>query len=262
MKAPVNTEEVRGLVVSVTDVGERDRLISLLTAERGLLTVYAGGARQLKNRYMAATQQFCYGKFLLAEQGGRYSVREAALEETFYELRTGIDRAALASYVCEVISFTGTEQPDTDLLRLTLNTLYAISRALHPLPHIKAVFELRIAALLGFMPDVDACAYCGATEGEFVLHIPEGHLICRDCREGLAARAEQAEYEGAAQVALLTDGVRAAIRYILHASPDRIFSFRLEEDETHLLSYAAEEFLCWHIDRKFASLAFYKQVID
>ena len=57
MRAPDATQEVHGLVVNTIDVGERDRLISLLTAERGLLTVYANGARQLKNRYLASTQQ-------------------------------------------------------------------------------------------------------------------------------------------------------------------------------------------------------------
>jgi DNA repair protein RecO (recombination protein O) len=262
VRTPATLEEVHGIVVSVTDISERDRILSLLTAERGMISVYAAGARQLKNRYMAATQPFCYGKFLLAEQAGRFTIREAELEEIFYELRTDITRAALASYICEVIGYTGTEQPDTELLRLTLNTLYAVSRGLYPLPHIKAAFELRVAALLGFMPDVDACAFCGATEGEFILHIPQGHLICNACRDSLAARAEQ-DGEGAGQeIALLTDGVRAAIRYVLHAPADRIFSFRLQEDEVHLFSHAAEDYLSWHTDHRFASLQFYKQVID
>ena len=37
MRAPESTVEVHGIVVNTIDIGERDRLFQLLTAERGLL---------------------------------------------------------------------------------------------------------------------------------------------------------------------------------------------------------------------------------
>lgn len=263
MKAQAKDTEVHGLVVSCTDIGERDRMLSLLTAEAGLISVFAGGAKQLKNRYMAATQPFCYGKYLLSYASGKYRLKEVDLEETFYELRTGLGEAALASYVCEVISYTGTEQPDDALLRLTLNTLYAISRKLYPLSHIKSAFEFQVSALLGFMPDVEACAYCGSTEGQFVLHIAKGHLVCDACRRGIAAQEAREEGEDIASICLMTDGVRQSIRYILHAPVNRLFSFRLtEEEDKMLLERAAEDYLAWHTDKRYQTLDFYKQVTD
>ncbi len=262
MRAPSVLHEVHGLVVGVVDLGERDRLITLLTAERGLVSAYVNGARQLKNRYMATTQQFCYGKYALAERGGHFTVQDVVLEETFYDLRAEIDRAALASYICEVVSYTGTEQPDVDLLRLVLNTLYAIANGLYPCGRIKSVFELRVATLLGFMPDVDGCSVCGNASGDYILHIPQGNLICNECRETPAAREAREGYEGRESIALITPGVAEAIRYIIHAPVERLFSFKLDENDERLLSLASEHYLTWHVDRTFSSLTFYKQVSD
>ena len=260
MRAPDATQEVHGLVVNTIDVGERDRLISLLTAERGLLTVYANGARQLKNRYLASTQQFCYGRFFLSERNQRFTVQDVTLEESFYDLRCEIDRAALATYLAEVVTYTGTEMPDGDLLRLMLNTLYAVSRGLYALPLIKGAFEFRMAALLGFMPDLSACVLCGETEGEFLFEIAEGHILCPSCRDTLAAREVYEEERGERKVAILTPGVRAAIRYVLNVGMERLFSFKLEEEDLRLFAHAAEDYLMWHTDHKFATLEFYHQV--
>ncbi len=262
MRAPSVQHDVHGLVVGVVEYGERDRLITLLTAEKGLITARVNGARQLKNRYMATTQIFCYGTYMLVERSGRFTVQDVELEETFYGLRADITRASLASYICEVVCYTGTEQPDTELLRLVLNTLFVLANDKYSCQRIKAVFEFRMAALLGFMPDVDGCAVCGEDKGEYVLHIPQGNLICSACRETLAASREMEGYEGRDSIALVSPGVLDAIRYIVHTSPERIFSFRLEEDDEHLLSLASEGYLLWHIDRTFSSLTFYKQVAD
>lgn len=261
MKTPENSFEVHGLVVNTVDVGERDRLLSLLTAERGLLTVYANGARLLKNRYLTTTQLFCYGRFFLRDAKGRYTLQDVTLEESFYGLRADIGRAALGSYVCEVTTYTGTETPDADLLRLVLNTLYAVSRGMYDLSLVKAAFEFRMAAVLGFMPDLSACSLCGDTEGEFIFDLSEGTMLCRRCRDSLAAREMAGEDTTEHSIVILTPGVRAAVSYVMTAQPERLFSFRLDGEDLPAFSRAAEEYLMWHTDHRFATLAFYHQVV-
>lgn len=262
MKRQESTFEVWGLVLNTVEVGERDVILSLFTREMGLISVSANGARQIRNRYLAAAQPFCYGKYLLARRGEHLTLREAELTETFYDLRTGIDRAALASYVCEVVAYTGTEQPDPEMLRLTLNTLYAIAHSLYPWQHIKAAFEWRCAALLGFMPAVSGCCVCGAGEGDFILSIPTGELYCSACRDSLAARDAAGGEPVAADVALLTPAVRAAIAYIVSSPPDRVLAFRLEENDLRLLSHSAEDYLSYHTDHVYRTLSFFKQVVE
>ena len=65
---------------------------------------------------------------------------------------------------------------------------------------------------------------------------------------------------GERKVAILTTGVRAAVQYVLNVGMERLFSFRLEEEDLRLISHAAEDYLMWHTDHKFATLEFYHQV--
>ena len=57
--------EVRGLVIRNVDIHESDRLITIFTEERGVLTAQAKSARSLKSRKLAATAPFCYASFQL-----------------------------------------------------------------------------------------------------------------------------------------------------------------------------------------------------
>jgi DNA repair protein RecO (recombination protein O) len=262
MKRAEYYRDIKGVVVSSVDVGERDRLITVLTAEEGLITLLAPSARVAKSRLMSPTQLLSYSSFTVTERGERLVLKEAHSIDTFYGLREGLSRAALASYIAEVVSYTGTEQPDAQLLRLVLNTLYATERELYPLAQIKAAFELRYATELGFMPDMGGCSICGGAPTGAVLHIERGNLVCRDCRDSLEDSMRREDTPHESLVALLSPATIAAIDYITSAPLERLFSFKLEEDELHLLGIAAEEYLLYHTDHIYTSLEFYKQVCD
>ncbi len=259
------TSELRGLVVRTHDLSGSDKLITILTAERGLVTAVANGSRSLKSRYLAATQLFCYTSFVLEARRDRFWVRDLELIESFYDLRLDITAAALANYVCEVVgSVTVPEQPEPDILRLALNTLYAISSGKYPHDKIKAAFEFRMAAILGYLPELSACASCGAEEGDMMLDVMNGGLICSDCHAAIQRAIPQGEDDFSARtralLCILTPSVRAAMHYLLACPAERLLSFRLPEEEMRHLSRAAEEYLLNHIERGFRTLQFYKEV--
>lgn len=47
--------KTKGLVIKEQTVGESDRLVTLLTADYGLVNAFVRGAKQLKNRLAAST---------------------------------------------------------------------------------------------------------------------------------------------------------------------------------------------------------------
>ena len=128
--------EVKGLVPRTVDLKESDRLLTIFTEEKGIVTALARGARSLKSRKMAATQQFCYSSFVLREQGEKYQISECSLIESFFGIRDSIEGLALAAYIIEVLNDVGVEDKEVDLLRLALNSLYAISSRKYPLDTI------------------------------------------------------------------------------------------------------------------------------
>ena len=63
--------EVKGLVIRTVDYKETDRLVTIFTEQKGVVTAMARGARSLKSRKLSSTMQFCYGNFILYGQGDK-----------------------------------------------------------------------------------------------------------------------------------------------------------------------------------------------
>ncbi|MBP3436918.1 MAG: DNA repair protein RecO [Clostridia bacterium] len=258
--------QTKGLVVRVVNYGERDRILTVLTEDFGLITVMANGSRTLKSRALIAAEQFCYSQYILFHNKDKYTLREVELIESFFDIRADIERMALAGYLCEVVSHVGTENnPDIPLLRLTLNALYAISSGKYPLWQIKGSFEMRAAAILGFMPALSSCAACGEEGEDTVLDVMNGVVICEKCRNLQSANDVQIEEqrESNSILCLLRPAARAALYYTIECPLERILSFRLDDpEEQKNFSYAAETYLINQLEFGFKTLDFYKTIIS
>lgn len=145
---------VRGLVIRAVDYKESDRILTVLTDRLGKVTVSARGARRKGSRLAPAVQLFAYSEMTLFAYGGRFRLDEAETLEQFSGLRRDLDNAALAAYIAEVL---GTEAEEAvshpDVMRLALNSLYALAQGGRERWRVKAAFELRYAALSGYAPD-------------------------------------------------------------------------------------------------------------
>lgn len=255
------TTEVKGLVLRTTNIRESDRILTIFTEELGVISALASGARALKSRKMSSTMQFCYSSFTLTKKGEHYRILECELIESFFGIRVSIEGLALAGYVVEVLSDVTVAQAEKELLRLSLNTLYAISESKYPLDRIKAAFEIRCAAILGFMPEVMRCAECGAAEGNFYFDIMGGSLICYDCNEKRARRHLPPEDPHESRIVrLLSQTAKVALGYCIHCPLEKIFSFNIPDEDMAIFAGAAESYLINQVERTYKTLEFYNSV--
>jgi len=252
--------EVRGLVLKCVDLGEADRLLTVYTKEMGVITLMAKGARSLKNRNFATTQQFCLADYVIRARGDKYYLQESSIVESFFAIRESLSGFSLGLYVLEALSFVTTAEPEGELLRLALNSLYAICQGEKSLSIIKAAFEIRMLAIIGFMPDVGACSVCGEHAQDYYFDLIGGTLRCRECSEGAPAVGDEMTSGEATPVCIITESVRQAILYITECPPARVFSFTLGDEDMPYLEYACEEYLKHQLERSFNSLEFYKEV--
>ena len=253
--------EVKGLVVKTVDLKETDRLITIYTEEAGLITALAKGARSLKSRKMSATLQFCDRSFVLYERADKLWVKEACLIESFFDIRSTIEGLALAGYIAEVVADVGTADAEPDLLRLALNSLYAVSVGKYSLSKIKGAFEIRTSAILGFMPDVINCHSCGRKDGEFFFDIMAGALECTAChRLSEKKHITLTEEHESHILCILTEGAKTALGYCIYCPLEKLFSFNISDEDMHLFTRATEEYILNHLERGFKSLDFYNEV--
>ena len=257
----MNLITVKGLVVRTIDVKESDRFLNIFTEEMGMVSAYAQSARSYKSRKMAATNQFCYGSFVLMQKGDKYWVKEAELIESFFDIRRTVEGLALSGYIVEVLSYVGITVPERQLLRLALNSLYAIANKMFEIEKIKAAFEIRAMSIIGYMPDVIDCHNCGKGDGDFFLDVMGGFIECSDCHsknsvgEPLISEPHEAKI-----ICILSEAAKIALGYCIHSPIEKIFSFKIPDEDMYLFTRACEEYLLNQLERSFKSLEFYHEV--
>lgn len=238
----------KGLIIREQTIGESDRLVTLLTADYGIIKAFVRRAKSIKSNNLSSTSLFVYGDFNIYRGKDAYVIDNATPKEVFFELRSDIERLSLAQYFAQLTYFLGSEeQPSEDMLRLILNALHLLCTGKKDINLIKSVVEMRMMALGGYMPNILACYRCGEYESDIMsFDVQEGCIYCQDC------------YRNNAIVAPL--GVITALRYICLSDISKVYSFSLSDDNMNILSDICEKYLLSRIEGKLTTLEFYKSI--
>ncbi|MBQ9549614.1 MAG: DNA repair protein RecO [Lachnospiraceae bacterium] len=149
--------KLHGVVLKCADHSEFDRRLTVLTAERGKITVFARSVKRPGNRLMASTEPFAFGTFLVTEGKSAYNLRETEIDNYFEEIRSDLDAFYLGSYFLEFADYYSRENvEDLPLLSLIYSSLLAL---LHPDFHnelVRAVFEIKMISVEGELPPPDS----------------------------------------------------------------------------------------------------------
>ena len=257
-----------GLVTRIHDVGASDKLINIITPDRGRIGVMVKGGRSPSSRLTPISQLFTYGNFEIYEKNSMYWLKGGSVTNSFYGLSADISRVALATYLCDLANELSDEDEEcSELLRLLLNSLYLINKGEKSQDIIKAAFEMRVMALSGYLPELFGCAYCHSDSAEFLyLDVMGGKLVCTECQAKRGQRVPRIsrDFEDEAEASVLcgmSPSTLTALRYIVSAPEKKLFSFELKDaDDMHDLSRACEAYIVNHLGRNFDSLDFYKVV--
>lgn len=242
---------VRGIVLRVTDHNDADALLTLLTQDRGKLTVKARGLRRKNSPLTAPCQLLAYGEYTLFEYRGNYTINEAHSIELFRHLCRDLQKLSLGTYFAQVAEVVCQEDlPNPELLSLLLNCLYGLDKLGLPEYLVKSVFELRIACLAGYTPDLFGCHVCGNQLPDS-FDLSAGRLECRKCR---SSGPSGIRYP-------VSPGLIDTMRYICFCEPRKLFSFRAGEEVLKKLSGLTEAYLITQLERGFSALDFYRSLL-
>ena len=238
----------KGLILKEQNIGERDKLVTVLTADFGLMRAFVRGAKAVKSRKASATTKLCYAKLTFYEGKDAYVIDEAQSIEMFFGLRDSIEKLSLAEYFLELgLTFAPEEEDATDILRVILNSLYMLANEKRPPQMLKAITELRLMTLGGYAPNLVACDRCGAFESPLMYFNLDGILYCDRCADASA-------------LLVLPLPIVSAMRHIIFSKLDMLYNFTLDAALLDDLSYVTEQYLLYHIDHRFKTLQFYHSV--
>lgn len=210
--------KVNGIIIAENNMGDFDKMLTILTPNLGKIGCSAKGSRRPKSLLLSGTQFLCFGEYMLFKGSETYTMNSCETIEMFYNIRTDLDKLTYASYITKIINDVTTENQNSfNTLKLFLNTLYMISETDKDLDFITSVFKIRMLKILGFTPNVFECTSCHSKENLKYFSIKDNGVKCMACGKQDTSCLQ------------LSDATRNAIIYILKADPKKIFSFELSE---------------------------------
>jgi len=151
--------QVKGIVLKRTDVGEADRLLTLLTLQRGKLRAVAKGARKPAARKTGHVELFNCVELQIAAAREIDIVTQAQTLEPFLRLRDDLDRLSYAYYFAELADrFIEEEIEQSQVYELMLDALHWLERTNY-LPRTARYFEMQLLDALGYRPQLHICIH-------------------------------------------------------------------------------------------------------
>lgn len=242
----------RGIVIKETAVGENDKILTLFLEGYGKVQAWARGSRKVSGKLLAVSSLFTYAKYSIVKRKDTGIITGGEVIETFFDLRTDIVKLALGNYLLELAGASVEENAAEDeILRLLLNTLHVLTKRDLPPKFVKAVFELRILSLSGYLPELHSCVSCGRESGLTRFDCVAGGLLCGSCESDAPAET----------IYPVSAGSVDAMRYIVSCRPEKLFSFTLSPASLDQLAEVAEGFARVMLERRFKTLGFYHSIV-
>lgn len=140
----------KGIVIKIANSSENDKILTILTAEKGKIRAFCKGAKKAKSSFLASTEFLSFNDMILFEgNSDMYSLNSAEPINVFYNLRKDIDKLMYASTIAQIINDVCQEEElSFNRLQLLLNTLYVISETDKDLEFVFSIFRIRLLAIL------------------------------------------------------------------------------------------------------------------
>ncbi len=199
------------VVLRSFDYGETSRIVTMLTRQNGVIGAMAKGARRPTSTFGSTLQPGSYVQavYYYKPERGLQTLREVSHMQRFPRLTTDLERVTLALRALEItraLLDEGEAQPLA--LEALARTLTFLDAAEGRLGNALLWFQLRIATLLGFSPDVHRAELDALPDEGGVLLLETGAVraVADGPRQARASRAALRAFAVFARVDLATAG--------------------------------------------------------
>ena len=176
--------KIKGIVIKATDYKDSDKIVTIFSAEKGLIRARIRGVKKKGAKLVFAVQPFAFVEFLLNAKDGFYTIINATSIDQFYDITNNFDDYIFMLSCLEVVEKTVKENENqVDLFLLLLNSLKLVcyERVASINVFIKFMFEAM--RFLGFSFNFDHCAKCGGSldNSDVGFSYDYNGLICSKC---------------------------------------------------------------------------------
>lgn len=230
------------IVLRHMDYRETSSIVTLFTREMGKVTVLAKGSRVPKSRFGSTLQPLSYIQSVFYHKPTRtlQTLSEATHLHRFTQVGARLEKLTVGLRLLELVNaLTEDEESNPSLFNLLLHTLERLDAADARAENVLPYFQLRLAELLGFAPDIDREQVKALTEAGGVLLLDTGRIYPLAAARGAGERASRAALR--------------AFAICARADLDTVLRMHLDPDVAQVLMRLVEAYLRTHVGAAYPS---------
>ena len=153
--------KTKGIVISAKDYKDSDKIVTIFSAEMGLIHARVRGVKKNKAKLVFAVQPFAFVEFVLSARNGFYTVINATSIDQFFAITNDFDNYIFMLACLELCGKTVKENDDQkELFLLLISTLNSVCYAGVKSIYAFIKFMIESLKLLGFKLELQRCVCC------------------------------------------------------------------------------------------------------
>lgn len=173
----------RAVVLRTTRLGEADRIVNLVTEDRGKVRAVVKGVRRTSSRWGGRMEPLMHVSLMCWKGRDLDTVTQSEVIDTFRHVREDLARMAKAAVMAEAVDRLCHDQHDDPApYRMLSGALAFLDGA--DSPAMVGAFLWKLLAQEGSGPSVSACANCASQGPLPFFDMAAGGALCAACKGG------------------------------------------------------------------------------
>ncbi len=253
----MSISKTEGIVLKYTNLGEADKILTILTRNNGKIKAIAKGCRKPKSSLLSSSEVFVFSEFVIYKGANFYHISQAATRETFYNIRKDLLRLSYATYFAELAEAVSDEGiPSERLFLLLAKTLYYLSTEEIPMGLLHLGYQLKLMDISGYRPNLARCAVCRKASEDYIrFSVGLGGVICGDCSSDESLRKD-------GDIFKISQGTVEAFKFLFNTEISRLNTKKIDNTIFNEIDKITRSFIQSHLDKRFKSLDFLDEIKD
>lgn len=178
-------EKLSGIVLGGVNYGENDKILSVFTIDKGVVSARIKGVKKAGAKLKFASEPFCFAEFVFSEKLGKRTVTGASLIDSFYPLREDIIKYYAGAVILEFDKrFLKEEIISPDLFILSVESLKELAYGKISPVITAANFLINALKYSGYALNFDGCSVCHENiTGKAFFDYRFGAFLCENCHK-------------------------------------------------------------------------------
>ena len=247
----IRTESLTGIVLRSISVGEADRLVIIVTRERGKFKCLARGVRKPTSKLGGFLEPM--HEVLITVQFSRLFpiVKDVRTIGVLNEISNNVPHYLYLMYIAELLeSFILEDEMNLEIFDLYKFVLKTFNNA-HEVNMLILFFQLKLLMLCGYGPELSACVECRSllnAEDQYFGFV-QGGIICPRCMVEIRRTQYVHIFEMNLQYIKL-------LRLSQRETWNKLQTFKVNSEDIGKLIQIINDYITYVIDRKLKSAQF------